>query len=159
MMPFMARKKITKLSITLSRVLEGQGLGGRLHEYRIFALWEKIAGPAIARHAQPISLRGGKLSLVVDSATWMHQLTMLKPVIIEKVNSLVGKGSIKDIALKTGEVAPPRQLEEPPPLYAPLDALDCAKIESVVHDIKDEEIRESLRRLIEKDLMHRKAGK
>jgi len=153
----MVRKKIDKLSVTLARLLSARGMSGTLHEYRVHGRWEKIVGAAVARHAQPVSVRGKKLALVVDSPAWMQQLSLLKPVIIEKVNSVVGRETIRDITLKLGEVAPPGiPDEEPLPARAPLDAEDRLKIEGYVHGIEDSEIREALRRLIEKDFQSRK---
>ncbi len=109
------KKKLDRLSYTLGSMLKARGLGSRLSEYRIFGQWEKAVGPVIARHAQPQAVRGKKLTLVVDSPAWMQQLSLLKPEIMEKVNSTLGKKTINDITLRIGEVesraAPP---EEPP---------------------------------------------
>src|SRR5512147_470829 len=96
---------IDKLSTTLARILKARGLEGRLHEYRIFALWDRTVGPAIARHAQPRTLRGRKLALIVDSPAWMQQLTLMKPEIIEKLNRGLGAQTIGDLTMRLGEIA------------------------------------------------------
>ena len=150
-------KKLDKLSSTLGRMLKARGLQGHLSEYRIFGQWEQTVGAAIARHAQPQSVRGKKLFLSVDSPAWMQQLSLLKPEIIEKVNRNLGKDAIKEIALKLGEIVSmkERQAEEPPPPI-PLNAVEREKIEQYVQDIHDPETRAALRRVIEKDFQSRK---
>ncbi|HET6364635.1 MAG: DUF721 domain-containing protein [Nitrospirota bacterium] len=149
--------KINRLSVTLMKMLKAQGLESRLQEYRIFGQWEKAVGKVIARHAQPSSLRGKKMTLVVDSPAWMQQLSLLKPEIIEKVNRRLGHNVIRDIMLKLGEVAPRAGDEsEDLPVRADLDRDEREKIEYALQDLHDPEIREAVRRVMEKDFLRRK---
>ena len=150
------RKKLDSLSHTLDKMLKARGLGGRLSEYRVFGQWEKSVGPVIARHAQPQAVRGKKLTLVVDSPAWMQQLSLLKPEIVEKVNRNLGKGTIKDITLRLGEVESREQPVEEPPVRVVLDPDERKKIEDYVRGISDTDTREALRRVIEKDFLSRK---
>src|SRR5512136_2268888 len=80
-------RKIEKLGITLEKVLNRRGLASKLKEYRLFGQWERAVGSVIARHAQPSAIRGKKLTVTVDSSAWMQQLSLLRPEIINKVNS------------------------------------------------------------------------
>jgi hypothetical protein len=152
-------KKLDKLSYTLGSMLKARGLQGQLSEYRIFGQWEQTVGAVIARHAQPQGVRGKKLFLSVDSPAWMQQLSLLKPEIIEKVNRSLGKEAIKEIALKLGEIVSTkgRQAEEAP-IRAPLNAEEREKIEQYVREIHDPDVREAIRRVIEKDLESKKGA-
>ncbi len=150
------RKKLDRLSYTLGSMLKARGLGSRLSEYRIFGQWEKAVGLAIARHAQPQAVRGKKLTLIVDSPAWMQQLSLLKPEIIEKVNSTIGKKTINDITLRIGEVESREQPAEEPPVRAVLAHDEWEKIEDYVRGISDADTREAVRRVIEKDFLSRK---
>ncbi len=153
-------KKLEKLSAALGSALKARGLQARLAEYRIIVQWERAVGRAIARHAQPRVLRGGKLYLAVDSPAWMQQLSLMKPEIIEKLNGCLGKNTVKDLALNVGEVVfPENRLEEAAPRRMPLGAEEREKIEQYVRDIPDHEVREALRRVIEKDFQSRKSGR
>lgn len=150
-------EKINRLSITLVKMLKAQGLESRLQEYRIFGQWEKAVGKVIARHAQPCSLRGKKMTLVVDSPAWMQQLSLLKPEIVEKVNRRLGHNAIRDIMLKLGEVAPGAgEASEDLPVRADLDRDEREKIEYALQGLHDPEIREAVRRVMEKDFLRRK---
>jgi hypothetical protein len=130
--------KINRLSVTLVKMLKAQGLESRLQEYRIFGQWEKAVGKVIARHAQPCSLRGKKMTLVVDSPAWMQQLSLLKPEIV-------------------GEVAPGAgEASEDLPVRADLDRDEREKIKNALQGLHDPEIREAVRRVMEKDFLRRK---
>jgi hypothetical protein len=150
-------KKLDKLSSTLGSVLKSHGLQGSLGEYRIQVQWDKTVGALIARHARPRSVRGKKLYLSVDSPAWMQQLSLLKPQLIEKLNGALGKGMIKDIMLTLGEVDPPERAEEEAPAPMPLSAEERERIEQYVGDIPDPELRDAMRRVIEKDFQSKKA--
>lgn len=152
-------RKIEKISIPLGTMLAKRGLGGRLKEYRIFGQWKKIVGTVIALHAQPLSVRGKTLSVVVDSSAWMQQLTMLKPEIIRKVARGLGHAAIERITLKIGpvDVSPARAPERTP--LATLGAEESRKIEDYVKNVPDSEAREVIKRVIEKDMVMRKRKK
>lgn len=148
---------IDKFSKTLAGILKARGLEGRLHEYRIFAVWDRTVGPAIARHARPRTLRGRKLALVVDSPAWMQQLTLMKPEIMEKLNRELGAETIGDMTMRLGEVAPVARPEENGVSAGEeLSADERETIEQYLHDVADRETREAIRRVVEKDFISRK---
>lgn len=149
-------RRLDKVSITLGKILQARGLGNRLSEYRIFGQWKRSIGPVIAQHAQPLSLHGKKLTLVVDSPAWMQQLSLLKPEIISKVNSTMGKEVVREITLKLGEVESRIEMTEAPSVLPVLDKEDREKIEHYLRGINDTDTREMIRRVIEKDFLNRK---
>jgi hypothetical protein len=148
--------KIEKLSNTLQKIISAGGLAGRLGIYRVMGQWEPAVGAVIASHAQPLSLRGKKLLVQVDSPVWMQQLSMLKPELIEKVNGRMGEIMIKDITLKLGEVGPRKKPASPAAPPVPLTREEQYLVETYVKDVAEPEIRTALMRLIEKDLMNKK---
>ncbi len=149
-------RTIEKFSLTLGRILKARGMRGRLHEYRIFSEWERTVGETIARHARPLTLRGRRLTLVVDSPAWMQQLSLLKPEIREKLNSVLGGESVRELALKLGEITLPDNGPAEERGRATLTPEEHERIEQHLHGIGDNETREMLRSLIEKDLRSKK---
>jgi hypothetical protein len=130
---------------------------GRLSEYRILGQWERTVGGVIASHARPVSVRGSRLFLAVDSPAWMQQLSLLKPEIIEKVNRGLGrKDAIREIALNLGEVTASQRFSPPRTVPYELSAEEQNKIAGLTAEIRDPEVREALRRLIEKDFLRKK---
>jgi predicted nucleic acid-binding Zn ribbon protein len=61
-------------------------------------------GPTIAQNAQPAAIKGKLLLVHVSSAPWTQQLHYLKDELMEKLNSALGKESVKDIRFKIGPV-------------------------------------------------------
>lgn len=153
------RRKLDRLSHTLDKMLKARGLGGRLSEYRVFGQWEKSVGPVIARHAQPQTVRGKKLTLIVDSPAWMQQLSLLKPEIVEKLNRNLGKETIKDITLRLGEIESREHPSEAPPVRTVLGLDEREKIEDYVRGISDANTRDAIKRVIEKDFLSRKRSR
>ncbi len=151
----MAVNRVEKISALLDKVLASSGLGGRLKEYRVFGQWERIVGKVIARHARPLSLRGKKLIVQVDSSAWMQQLSQLKPEILEKANRSLGQDAVKSITLRIGEVTAPAQRRDEQPFSGSLTQDERARIEDYIKDIADPGIRESLRHVMEKDFANK----
>lgn len=148
--------KAEKLSKTLQKILAARGLSSRLDIYRIIGQWEGMVGDVIARHAQPLSLKGKKLSVRVDSSVWMQQLTLLKPELIEKVNRGLGEGTITSITVTLGEVkGRSRHGEKLPPL-PPLSDDDRRMIDRYTEAVQEPEIREAIRRVMEMDWKSKK---
>jgi hypothetical protein len=150
------RRKIELLSKTIEKLLAARGLAGRMKEYRVFSLWEQAVGAVIARHAQPSAIRAGKLTVIVDSSAWMQQLSLLRPELTDKLNRMLGETAVEQISLRVGEIVRTGPVERPALRPAAgLTAEDRELIEHAVSGIPDGEVRESLRHLMEKDLLAR----
>jgi len=158
MLPCRMRKKLERLSSTLGSLLKARGMLARLSEYRILGQWEKTVGPVVASHARPRTVRAGRLYLTVDSPAWMQQLSLLKPEIIEKVNQGLGRQAIKDLALDLGEIGPVGKQARSSRPRGELGPEERGKIEAYLAEVRDPEVKEALRRLIEKDFLRKKEG-
>jgi predicted nucleic acid-binding Zn ribbon protein len=93
---------------SLSSILEGLarrlGLESKLLENRLRRNWVSIVGEPIASNTWPDQVRYKKLYLLVHNSVWLHQLTFLKPTLIQKLNDVVGGELIVDIVLRVGEI-------------------------------------------------------
>jgi predicted nucleic acid-binding Zn ribbon protein len=152
------KRTMGRLSATIAKVLKASGLESHLSEYHVFGQWEKAVGEVIARHARPVSMRGKKLTLVVDSPAWMQQLSLLKPEIAEKLNRNLGKELVKDIKLTLGEVAAAAKPADTRPSSVSLDQRERVTIEQYAGEVHDPDIRDAIRRVMEKDFLSRKKG-
>jgi predicted nucleic acid-binding Zn ribbon protein len=77
------------------------GIDRKLKEYDAITQWPSIVGERIAREAQPISVRNGKLFVYVEKAVWRNELTFMKRELIAKLNRSVGTSLVKDIIFCT----------------------------------------------------------
>jgi predicted nucleic acid-binding Zn ribbon protein len=56
--------------------------------------WPGAVGPAVAAEAQPTAERGGVLTISCSASVWAHELDLLGPEIIERLNGALERGSI-----------------------------------------------------------------
>lgn len=93
-----------KVGSILDKVMQDLGLSKRYSEQKAVLFWKKLVGKRILKKTKPLYARNGKLVVEVENSVWMNELLFLKPKIIEKLNSEIGKCVIEDIVflLKRG---------------------------------------------------------
>lgn len=74
-----------------------RGMERRLKESAVHLIWENVVGEQNASHTETLFCRDGKLVVTADSATWAHELSMLRHQIAQKLNSELGGDIIRDI--------------------------------------------------------------
>ena len=72
---------------SLGGVIEGLGLGPALEDARVFADWESVVGPEIARISQPYRVDYGTLIVHVKNSAWMSELALRRSDILRRVNA------------------------------------------------------------------------
>jgi predicted nucleic acid-binding Zn ribbon protein len=86
-----------KLGGLISSFLGRLGVSERLNRQSAVILWPEIAGQKIAEETEAIRVDGDTLVVRVQKAAWRQQLSFLRMELVEKLNSKIGKGYIKDI--------------------------------------------------------------
>jgi predicted nucleic acid-binding Zn ribbon protein len=61
---------------------------------RLQGVWESVAGPVIAAEAQPVSERGGVVTVACRSAVWASELDLLGPGLLEGLNEALGGSAV-----------------------------------------------------------------
>jgi hypothetical protein len=116
-------------------------------------VWQEVVGEFVARHSEVKGVKGEALVVQVDDHALMNNLQLMSPGIIKRINDEVeGKmPPFKKLYLRWGEVecADPKQ-ENPMPKEYSLTPQQEARVEEIVKDIADPELREITRRLITK---------
>jgi len=154
-------KRPVPISCVLDDSLKGLGLEVKLKQHQVFALWHEVVGPKICSHAQPTSIRGGRLFVAVEDSMWLHQLNFLKHRILLDLNSSLGKAALRDIVLRVGEVKPllppPGEKERfyPRPQRA-LGPQEQEKVRQILSPIKEQGCQEVLQRIL---LLHFGGGR
>lgn len=137
------------LTDLLQEELKGLGLAERLREAEIWRLWPEVVGPAIAARAQPVRIINGNLTVGVSSGPWMQELTFLKGMIREKLNTRLEGEVIREITLKSGKVERPAPSPpDEPPRKKRLTPRQLAQIAEQSEGIADPEIREAFAALM-----------
>ncbi len=143
-------KKPQSIQSILEKTLKTLEIEVPLKTYSIVGAWSEIVGESVAGHSQPRSIRNQILFIDVAHPTWMQQLQFLKPTLLNQVNAFLGEPLIQDIRFKLGKVSP--TLPAPPKTLLMederLDQGTLDRIENLLQEIDDQEVRKSLRKVL-----------
>src|SRR4051794_12189418 len=64
-------------------------------------VWTKVAGPAIAAEAEPVSERGGVLTVACGSSVWASELDLMGPVVLARLNEALGRPAVSRLRCVT----------------------------------------------------------
>jgi predicted nucleic acid-binding Zn ribbon protein len=140
---------IERLGDVLAKSLKRLDLAPRLDEYGVWAVWNEVVGPAIARNAQPEKSRNGTLFIKVSSPVWMQQLQFMKEMIVDKLNQKLKAPLVKNIFFMVGRIDTAAAgidaaAESAPAALQPTRPVDDRFIESIA----DEEVRDAFKKLL-----------
>jgi predicted nucleic acid-binding Zn ribbon protein len=69
---------------------------------RVQAVWEGIAGEAIATAAHPSAERSGVLTVTCEAAVWAQELDLMAGELIARLNGALGEDAISELRCRTG---------------------------------------------------------
>ncbi|MHB8661266.1 MAG: DUF721 domain-containing protein [Acidimicrobiales bacterium] len=84
----------------LDRVLGRLGGGTSRTTGAVLRGWAEAVGPGIAAHAQPLTLRGTTLVVVVDGPAYATQLRLLLPQLLARLAELAGPGAVDAVEVR-----------------------------------------------------------
>lgn len=147
-------KQAERVSSLLKQLLGQPGIGEQITRHQAWLVWDQLVGETIAARARPLKLRKGVLEVQVDHPVWMQQLQMMKPQILEKINTKLPNAGITDIYLRQTrgaqayKPAKDRQTSEPHS-WNTIELSDAEKesIEEELSPINNFELKHELRKL------------
>ena len=86
----------------LSTLVSGRGWDERMRFGRLREEWADVVGPDVAARSTPVALNAGILSIKADGAAWATELTLLARSIVEKVDSYLGGGVVREVRVSAG---------------------------------------------------------
>jgi predicted nucleic acid-binding Zn ribbon protein len=86
----------------LAGILKAAGATEGIDEERLREMWKQVAGDFVARHATPVSLKGGCLTLHVLQPAMRFHLEQTRAVLLQKVQEAAGPGIVKSIRFHVG---------------------------------------------------------
>ncbi|MFO1520049.1 MAG: DUF721 domain-containing protein [bacterium] len=94
------------ISSILKSTLKGLNLEHPLKKYSVWNHWEEIVGRGVAQKAQPAHVLGDTLVVEVSSHPWMTELTLMKNMILEKIQQKIEGCPLKNIRFELSKNAP-----------------------------------------------------
>ena len=86
----MRRLAPRRLALALDSVVERSEPATALG--RAQGVWREVAGPGLAQVAEPVAERDGVLTVACDSGAWAHELDLLGPDLLTRMNEALGGG-------------------------------------------------------------------
>ncbi len=150
-------KKPQPIQSILEQTLKGLELDLPLKTSSLWRSWKEIVGDPICLHTKPHAIRNRILFITVSHSTWMQQLQFLKSSLLNKIHRFLGEPLIEDIRFKVGRI---HQVETPSPKKGdePLDRKTIERIEKLLENITDEEVKEGFRNLLTQSAKHKCHG-
>ncbi len=150
-------------SSLVDQVLRAHGAHAAVREHRLVTGWIDIVGERVAQRAWPSGLQKGVLWVRVANSAWMQELSFLReaiaraaddylgppPLVREVRLHLPGKGEpqndSEDVVAALARRKRPKKVP-PPPRPVP-GAETLVRIDAETDAVKDDELRESIRKL------------
>ena len=137
----------------IKEISQSHGFAARLWEYRLQKQWKALVGEVVAAHTWPARIKFRKLHVAVDNSVWLHQLLYLKATLLENIQAQMEELQLEDIIFRIGELPEPRKDDADGPAEQVAVSPDLEKTASeYTRGVNDEELRESLTRVIARAL-------
>ena len=101
------------------RLVADRGWEATAASATVLAGWDRIVGAELAARCQPVSLRGGELTLAAESTAWAMQLRGMLPTLMTRIRAELGPGRRDP---DPGATARPRRPGAPAPAGSPAAA-------------------------------------
>ena len=86
----------------INAILRAAGAEDGINEDEVRSAWKDLAGDFIARHTEPISVKGGNLVLRVTQPALRFQLEQMKPMLLTRIRAQLGENRIKSVKFTLG---------------------------------------------------------
>ncbi len=83
----------------IRRMLAERGWEAPSTAARVLGEWDRLVGPEIADHCQPVSLVDGELVLTAESSAWATQLRLLSTALLARLAAQVGSGVVTKVVV------------------------------------------------------------
>ena len=81
----------------LRSFVKKEGLDNGIQEQKAVSVWPEVVGENISANSLAKSISSGILIVEVSNAVWRQELQLQKNAIIEKINKVLTRKTIKDI--------------------------------------------------------------
>ncbi len=135
----------------LNSLVKDYGIEGGITLNKVRSRWVELVGEPVSVHTFPDTIKGRTLTIIVDTPQWMHHLSFFKDEISSKLNPF----GIMTVHFRMGKI-PLRSDKEKKIAHAELSDTDLQYIENTVGDLKDEELKDTFRKLIKHGLSLKK---
>lgn len=145
---------MNRIGSLISPFVRSLGIEGALRLAEIRREWAALFGEPLSLHMSPASMRNDELLINVDSPVWLQQISFYKTDIVKKLSRF----RIAGVRFRLGKIRPEKGVatnQHSVLTKKNLDAVTMQYIEQTVSAIRDDEIKESVRKAMEKSFSHK----
>ncbi len=95
----MRQSNAQSIASVIQQMIKEYGIGDKLLQAKLPAVWKDLMGAAIARRTLDISLVRGVLTLRLSSAPLKQELHFQKEVIRQRMNEALGEDFIREVCI------------------------------------------------------------
>jgi len=138
----------------ISTVIRELGIENGLRLAEIKKNWHVLFGEPLSFHMSPCMLSEGEILLNVDSPVWLQELNFRKEDILRKITSY----GVRSVRFKLGRVSTkaPSEIKNRKLMVKALKSVERSYVEETTSQIDDQELRDKVRKALEKSIL---AGK
>lgn len=92
----------SELMAAVMRGIRAAGAADGLDEVEVRATWKELAGDFIARHTEPVSVKGGVLVLRVTQPSMRFHLEQMKPLLLGRIQERLGADRLRAVRFALG---------------------------------------------------------
>lgn len=128
-----------------------RGIGYRIKAAEALAVWGRLSERYVTAHSEAVSIKDGELLVKTDSPALANELSLREDEFKDFLNSELGEAVVKKIIFRSGFVQkskgkePPRRRGGGGEKKLSVETLN--RVDSIVGPVKQEELKEVLRRL------------
>lgn len=140
---------MNRIDEIISPFLKGLGVEEAVRLEGIKKEWSNFFGEPLSLHMHPLSLKNGELMINVDSPVWLQQISFFKTEIINKLTAF----DVIEVRFRLGKAKPSRKTfvhQDSQTYNAQPDKKALQYIDDTVSEIKDAELRDCVRKSMEK---------
>ena len=94
------RSSPVHIGVALEDLVRRLGITKTLSKYHVLTSWQFVVGEQVAKVTVPERIENGVLFVSVATASWRAELTMRRKEILERINKVAGKDSVKEIRFR-----------------------------------------------------------
>lgn len=153
---------LNNIKATLEEALEELGLRQSIENHKPIVCWKEVVGDKVASHTQPIRIKKGVLFVNASSPVWAQELSLIKKELIRKINKYLKNDLVKDIRFSSRGIKAEDNIDGKKTSQGKKTALsnkEISAIKKTTQGLENQEIRESLERVLVCDKKYKKQQK
>lgn len=93
-------RKIQSLEKGFGQLLSNLGIKEKFILYKLYYDWERVVGPSISEYAKLINIQPPIITVEVSMSTWMQEIKIRTPHILESIRAYYGDNRIEQIHVR-----------------------------------------------------------